>query len=56
MAGPQARQASKALVLAAVHLTMDTASDDIRTAEFTSSRDGDSPVLPDLVDQNRSAP
>jgi len=30
---------------------MDTASDDIRAVEFTSSREGDSPVLPDLLDQ-----
>ena len=30
---------------------MDTATGDIRAVEFTSSRDGDSPVLPDLLDQ-----
>ena len=34
-----------------VHLAMDTASGDIRAVEFTSSREGDSPVLPDLLDQ-----
>ena len=31
-----------------VHLAMDTATSDIRAVEFTSSSDGDSPVLPDL--------
>ncbi len=30
---------------------MDTATSDIRAIEFTPSRDGDSPVLPDLLDQ-----
>ena len=30
---------------------MDTAVSDIRAVEFTPSRDGDSPVLPDLLDQ-----
>jgi hypothetical protein len=30
---------------------MDTAASDIRAVEFTSSSDGDSPVLPDLLDQ-----
>ena len=34
-----------------VHLAMDTATSDIRAVEFTSSSDGDSPVLPDLLDQ-----
>ena len=34
-----------------VHLAMDTATSDIRAVEFTPSRDGDSPVLPDLLDQ-----
>ena len=34
-----------------VHLAMNTATGDIRAVEFTSSRDGDSPVLPDLLDQ-----
>ncbi|MBB1493395.1 IS5 family transposase, partial [Paracoccus sp. MC1854] len=34
-----------------VHLAMDTATGDIRAVEFTSSREGDSPVLPDLLDQ-----
>jgi hypothetical protein len=29
---------------------MDTASSDIRAVEFTPSRDGDSPVLPELLD------
>ena len=31
-----------------VHLAMDTATSDIRAVEFTSSREGDSPTLPDL--------
>ncbi len=30
---------------------MDTATSDIRAVEFIPSRDGDSPVLPDLLDQ-----
>ncbi len=34
-----------------IHLAMDTATSDIRALEFTPSRDGDSPVLPDLLDQ-----
>jgi hypothetical protein len=34
-----------------VHLAMDPATSDIRAMEFTPSRDGDSPVLPDLLDQ-----
>lgn len=34
-----------------VHLAMDTATSDIRAVEFTPSRDGDSPILPDLLDQ-----
>ena len=34
-----------------VHLAMDTATGDIRGVEFTSSREGDSPVLPDLLAQ-----
>ena len=34
-----------------VHLAMDTATSDIRAVEFTPSSDGDSPVLPDLLDQ-----
>lgn len=34
-----------------VHLAMDTATGDIRAVEFTSSREGDSPVLPDLLKQ-----
>jgi hypothetical protein len=34
-----------------VHLAMDTATGDIRAVEFTSSREGDSPVLPGLLDQ-----
>ena len=34
-----------------VHLAMDTATGDIRAAEFTPSRAGDSPVLPDLLEQ-----
>lgn len=34
-----------------VHLAMDTATSDIRAVEFTPSSDGDSPVLPELLDQ-----
>lgn len=34
-----------------VHLAMDTATSDIRAVEFTPSRAGDSPVLPDLLGQ-----
>ena len=33
-----------------VHLAMDTATSDIRAVEFTPSSDGDSPVLPELLD------
>lgn len=43
-----------------VHLAMDTATSDIRGVEFTSSREGDSPVGVAMRDQippmNRSAP
>ncbi|SDK92036.1 Transposase DDE domain-containing protein [Aliiruegeria lutimaris] len=34
-----------------VHLAMDTTTPDIRAVEFTPSRDGDSPALPDLLEQ-----
>jgi len=34
-----------------VHLAMDPATSDIRAVEFTPRRDGDSPVLPDLLSQ-----
>ena len=34
-----------------VHLAMDAATGDICAVEFTSSREGDSPVLPDLLAQ-----
>ena len=34
-----------------MHLAMDTATSDIRAVEFTSSSDGDSPVLPELLGQ-----
>ena len=34
-----------------VHLAMDTAMSDIRAVEFTPSSDGNSPVLPELLDQ-----
>lgn len=34
-----------------VHLAMDTATGDIRAVEFISSREGDSPVLPELLNQ-----
>ena len=33
------------------HLAMDTATSDIRAVEFTPGSDGDSPVLPELLDQ-----
>ena len=32
-------------------LAMDTATSDIRAVEFTPSSDGDSPVMPELLDQ-----
>ena len=44
--GPQGRRQWRL-----VHLAMDPATSDIRAVEFTPSRDGDSPVLPDLLDQ-----
>ena len=44
--GPQGRRQWRK-----VHLAMDTATSDIRAVEFTSSSDGDSPVLPELLDQ-----
>ena len=34
-----------------VHLAIDAAAWDVRAVEFTSSREGDSPVLPDLLAQ-----
>ena len=34
-----------------VHLAMDTTTGDIRAVEFTSSRQGDSPILPELLAQ-----
>lgn len=34
-----------------IHLAMDTATSDIRAVEFTTSREGDSPTLPALLDQ-----
>lgn len=34
-----------------VHIALDTDTGDIRAVEFTSSRQGDSPVLADLLDQ-----
>lgn len=34
-----------------IHLAMDTATSGIRAIEFTTSSDGDSPVLPELLDQ-----
>lgn len=34
-----------------VHLAMDTATSDRRAVEFTPSSDGDSPVLPEVLDQ-----
>ncbi len=44
--GPQGRRQWRK-----VHLAMDTGTSDIRAVEFTPSRDVDSPVLPDLLDQ-----
>ena len=44
--GPQGRRQWRK-----VHLAMDAATSDIRAVEFTPSRDGDSPVLPELLDQ-----
>jgi hypothetical protein len=44
--GPQGRRQWRK-----VHLAMDPATSDIRAVEFTPSRDGDSPVLPDLLSQ-----
>lgn len=44
--GPQGRRQWRK-----VHLAMDTATSDIRAVEFTPSREGDSPVLPDLLGQ-----
>lgn len=34
-----------------MHLAKDTATTDIRAVEFTPSRDGDSPILPELLGQ-----
>lgn len=34
-----------------VHLAMETDTSDMRAVEFTLSRDGDSPILPELLDQ-----
>ena len=34
-----------------VHIAMDTSTGDVRAVEFTSSRQGDSPLLPDLLAQ-----
>lgn len=34
-----------------VHLAMDVATSDIRAVEFTPSREGDSPILPELLGQ-----
>ena len=44
--GPQGRRQWRK-----IHLAMDAATSDICAVEFTPSRDGDSPVLPDLPDQ-----
>lgn len=44
--GPQGRRQWRK-----VHLAMDTATSDIRAVEFTPSRDGDSPILPELLGQ-----
>ena len=50
MAGQKARF-SEPTPVAQGHLAMDTATSDIRAVEFTPSSDGDSPVLPELLDQ-----
>ena len=34
-----------------VHIAMDAGTDDVRAVEFTSSRQGDSPLLPELLSQ-----
>ncbi|WP_299823622.1 transposase, partial [uncultured Jannaschia sp.] len=34
-----------------VHIAMDAGTGDVRAVEFTSSRQGDSPLLPDLLTQ-----
>ena len=34
-----------------VHLDLDNATSEIRAVEFTPRRDGDSPILPDSLDQ-----
>ena len=34
-----------------VHLAIDAETSDVRAVEFTSSHEGDSPVLPDLLAQ-----
>ncbi|PZX38028.1 DDE family transposase [Roseinatronobacter thiooxidans] len=34
-----------------VHVAMDTATSDIRAVEFTPGSDGDSPILPELLEQ-----
>ena len=44
--GPQGRRQWRE-----VHLAMDTATSEIRAVEFTASSEGDSPVLPELLDQ-----
>jgi hypothetical protein len=44
--GPQGRREWRK-----VHLAMGTATSDIRAVEFTPSSNGDSPVLPELLDQ-----
>jgi Transposase DDE domain len=44
--GPQGRRQWRK-----VHLAMDTAMSDIRAVEFTPSSEGDSPVLPELLEQ-----
>ena len=44
--GPQRRRRWRK-----VHLAMDAATCDIRAVALTPSRDGDSPVLPDLLEQ-----
>ena len=44
--GPQGRRQWRK-----VHLAVDTATSDIRAVEFTPSSDGDSPILPELLNQ-----
>ena len=50
VAGPQTWR-SRSTQWLKVHLVIDTATSDIRAVEFTASSNGDSAVLPDLLEQ-----